>query len=383
MSICLPSLESRALFSQGIVCPPEEFYTDAQYGPDFGYYSTGRILHGGASQEDPTGAAYFNSYTTQPMSLSPFFGQLLCDRVVSMWISMGRPAPFFLMEFGGGTGMLARDILRHGRNAHEEFFAAARYVIGERSPALQAAQRQTAAEFVPSKLLVVDADARSASKVRQHLKVAVVRGVVLSNELLDEFDPVRLRLSWAGASPDQGRCKQCAAFREAHVLHRIDERALAQLLRRSEEAQVLGEAIRWEAKSLPCGLLDTQLLQRQVVERLSAALSTEELRRCSPMQLCCAALLLAVDGLMQDDHSSLQLGKLAASDQLLRRYRQQVARTNGASAGWKHRCQAPVISFVSCRFVVAFFFLFFWGGERGLCVCRRFFSGGGRVQWGA
>ncbi|CAJ1331731.1 unnamed protein product, partial [Effrenium voratum] len=164
-----------------------EFYTDAQYGPDFGYYSTGRILHGGASQEDPTGAAYFNSYTTQPMSLSPFFGQLLCDRVVSMWISMGRPAPFFLMEFGGGTGMLARDILRHARNAHEEFFAAARYVIGERSPALQAAQRQTAAEFVPSKLLVVDADARSASKVRQHLEVAVVRGVVLSNELLDEL----------------------------------------------------------------------------------------------------------------------------------------------------------------------------------------------------
>ena len=38
----------------------------------------------------------------------------------------------------------------------------------------------------------------------------------------------------------------------------------------------------------------------QVVERLSAYLTNEEMKRCSPMQLCCTALLLAVDGLMQD-----------------------------------------------------------------------------------
>ena len=46
----------------------EEFYTDAQYGADFGYYSTGRILHQ-PSEEDPSGASFFNSYTTQPMPL--------------------------------------------------------------------------------------------------------------------------------------------------------------------------------------------------------------------------------------------------------------------------------------------------------------------------
>ena len=98
------------------------------------------------------------------------------------------------------------------------------------------------------------------------------------------------------------------------------------------ETKSLLESIRWEGKSLPCGLLDTQLLQRQVVERLSSYLSSDEMRRCSPMQLCCTALLLAVNHLMQDDHSSIQMGKLAASNRLLQHYRQQLARTNGTAS---------------------------------------------------
>lgn len=153
------------------------------------------------------------------------------------------------------------------------------------------------------------------------------------------FDPVRLRLSWhAGNPPDVERCKLCSAYREAHVLHRIDEKALYALLGEDDtNSKSLLESIRWEGKSLPCGLLDTQLLQRQVVERLSAYLTEKEMKRCSPMQLCCTALLLAVDSLMQDDHSSIQMGKLAASNQILQRYRQQLARTNGTVLLSKHR----------------------------------------------
>ena len=45
------------------------------------------------------------------------------------------------------------------------------------------------------------------------------------------FDPVRLRLSWQAQNPpDVERCKLCSAYREAHVLHRIDESALRALL---------------------------------------------------------------------------------------------------------------------------------------------------------
>ena len=43
-----------------------------------------------------------------------------------------------------------------------------------------------------------------------------------------------------------------------------------------------------------------ELPNHQVVERLSAYLTEKEMKRCSPMQLCCTALLLAVDSLMQD-----------------------------------------------------------------------------------
>ena len=47
----------RTLFQGGFLALPnciaslEEFYTDAQYGSDFGYYSTGRILHQPSSQD--------------------------------------------------------------------------------------------------------------------------------------------------------------------------------------------------------------------------------------------------------------------------------------------------------------------------------------------
>ncbi|CAJ1330086.1 unnamed protein product [Effrenium voratum] len=164
----------------------QDFYTDAQYGPDFGYYSTGRILH----QQEGGGQEWFNSYTTLPMSLSPYFAQALCDRVVSMWVAMGKPHPFVIMEFGGGTGMLARDILAHARDAHPEFFAAlSSYFIAERSQAMRAAQNSTAAEFVSlGKLRVLPADGRHAHTLRKNLEGPDGR----SAGLLDFLMPVAM-----------------------------------------------------------------------------------------------------------------------------------------------------------------------------------------------
>ena len=139
------------------------------HGPDFGYYFTGRILHetaNGTDADDAGMAESFNSYTTLPMSISPQFGAMLADRLNSMWNSMGQPKPFFLFEFGGGTGVLARDVLSHIRAAHADFWdALGAYILGERSAALRSTQRQTAAQFVQkgSKMHVVAADARNLS----------------------------------------------------------------------------------------------------------------------------------------------------------------------------------------------------------------------------
>ncbi|CAK9073797.1 unnamed protein product [Durusdinium trenchii] len=84
----------------------DEFYTDAQYGNDFGYYSTGRVL----GKSDGKSAQEFAHYTTYPMALSPHFGRVLCRVVFIMWLQMNEKAPFRVVEIGAGSGQLAHDI---------------------------------------------------------------------------------------------------------------------------------------------------------------------------------------------------------------------------------------------------------------------------------
>eukprot|EP00933_Yihiella_yeosuensis_P070617 TRINITY_DN78753_c0_g1_i1.p1 TRINITY_DN78753_c0_g1~~TRINITY_DN78753_c0_g1_i1.p1 ORF type:complete len:812 (-),score=164.01 TRINITY_DN78753_c0_g1_i1:19-2454(-) len=335
----------------------QEFYTDSQYGPDFGYYSTGRILHehvsaaGQVAEGDAKvskGQEFFNSYTTLPMSLSPWFASLLCDRMAGMWRAMGQPAPFFIAEFGGGTGMLARDILRHAQQAHPEFFAAlAKYVIGERSQALQGAQKRTAAEFVSSgKFAVLAVDARHASQARAYLVPDGVplRGFVLSNELLDELDPVRLRLYWPkGTPPSEVRASTCAAYREAYVLHRIDDAALMALLRKTHKANdawELAVTMRWEGRMLPCGLVDSKALRRLAAE-IASGLRPEERAACTPLELCCVPFLLALDATMHVHHTDFPPARPNWSEgaaQAVRQiYSQQLQRTNATTLITKER----------------------------------------------
>mmetsp|Transcript_66450 Transcript_66450/g.216248 ORF Transcript_66450/g.216248 Transcript_66450/m.216248 type:complete len:850 (+) Transcript_66450:931-3480(+) len=345
----------------------QEFYTDAQYGPDFGYYSTGRILHAdgptdNGMEDQEESQAWFNSYTTLPMSLSPDFAHALCDRLVTMWQAMGRPSPFVLTEFGGGTGMLARDILRRARDAHEAFYVAlGRYFIGERSVALRSAQNRTAAEFVSAgKLQILQADGRHASQVREAMQEVVgdgqlVFGIVLSNELLDEFDPVRLRLVWhKGHPPTKGQCKECKAFREAHVLHSVDASALAALLRsasaspasalsaaaageeESESAARIAaevEEIAWEGNSMFCGLLNTPALVHAIMDVVEELLPSER-QWCAPSMVCCLPFILAVDQALQYHHEALQRQTVSrkradGTPDLLRLYRFHLQRTNG------------------------------------------------------
>lgn len=320
----------------------QEFYTDAQYGPDFGYYSKGRILHtdGGSESEQE----WFNSYTTVPMALSPHFAGVVCDRLVTMWESMGRPHTVVITEFGGGTGMLARDILRRSRDGHADFHAAvAAYVIGERSAALRVAQTRTAAEFVSEgKLLVVSADARSAAtKIRPVLNAVTgggqpVVGFVLSNELFDEFDPVRLHLVWrVGRPPPRSVCLDCGAYREAHIVHRLDTSTLAALLKRS--GGVLGDGARaatlaeleWESNALSCGLVATRALAR-VMSAMAEHLASVERGHCAPMLVCCLPFLLAVDQALQHEYDSMRWnGPSGGEWDLLRLYKYHLASSNG------------------------------------------------------
>lgn len=333
--------------SQAQIYTFQEFYTDAQYGADFGYYSKGRILHvdgsAGGGAEAPQD--WFNSYTTLPMSLSPDFADVLADRLATMWLAMDRASPVVLVEFGGGTGMLARDVLRRIQLAHGGFYEAlAIYVIGERSQAMREAQRNTCAAFLrEGKLAVVEADARSAAGVREMLEAKVgrgesLRGFVLSNELLDEFDPVRLRLSWSVARPPTvRRCAACSAYREAYVLHRIDHASLRHLL--EPEGASPGDSssvdtMIWEGKSLPCGLLAAPAFARSMAA-VAAELTLAERAWCAPMVVCCLPFLLAINQALQYTYESLhertprQRDPGSGTSALTRLYRHHMAKTNG------------------------------------------------------
>lgn len=332
----------------------QEFYSDAQYGPDFGYYSTGRILHsdgpadnGSPDFEGGGDQDWFNSYTTLPMSLSPYFAHTLCDRIFSMWQDMGRPSPFVLVEFGGGTGMLARDILRRARDTHAEFYdAIVRYVIAERSKALRVAQKHTTAEFCGAgKLEVIAADAREAARIRPVLEEVVgsnpVLGIILSNELLDELDPVRLRLTWSsGQVPSSQECSECRSFREAYVFHRIDLAALRALLKLnpgqgvSEKLMNL-EAIKWEGDALACGLLNTPALA-QAMAAVAEDLPPSERGWCAPMLVCCLPFFIAVHHALQFRHDALDSARVHQYEnngegprELVRLYRHHAQRVNG------------------------------------------------------
>eukprot|EP00929_Paragymnodinium_shiwhaense_P011618 TRINITY_DN1175_c0_g1_i1.p1 TRINITY_DN1175_c0_g1~~TRINITY_DN1175_c0_g1_i1.p1 ORF type:complete len:925 (-),score=157.35 TRINITY_DN1175_c0_g1_i1:415-3189(-) len=349
----------------------QDFYSDAQYGADFGYYSTGRILHGDGPADNGQGDVeanntqqWFNSYTTLPMSLSPHFAHALCDRLATMWQAMGQPQSFVIAEFGGGTGMLARDLLRRARDAHRDFYdALAVYAIAERSQALRTAQVQTAGEFVSAgKLKVLRADAREAEAsalkpaLLQHLREHQVDGkgenlsafdaqqinmeavsketigFVISNELLDEFDPVRLRLMWkAGAPPDQEYCRSCSSYREAHVVHFIDQAALLAILEAPDFGASLDEhhvhdeealrdivtsrleRIRWEGEEMYCGILTTPQMKSAMLA-LSQQLTMDERLQCAPALVCCSAFALAVNQALQFKHEAVDIANGSSID---------------------------------------------------------------------
>ena len=71
----------------------------ALYEPGVGYYRQGVRRIGREGD-------FFTS-----VSAGPFFGRLLAEQARQVWVAMGRPVEFTLIEQGAHDGTLARDIL--------------------------------------------------------------------------------------------------------------------------------------------------------------------------------------------------------------------------------------------------------------------------------
>jgi SAM-dependent MidA family methyltransferase len=92
----------------------------ALYHPEHGYYGAGRAALGRAGD-------YFTS-----VNVGAVFGELLGWQFREMWMRLGRPGEFVIVEQGANDGTFAKDVLGWCRDTAPGFFEAVRYEIVER-----------------------------------------------------------------------------------------------------------------------------------------------------------------------------------------------------------------------------------------------------------
>ncbi len=109
-----------------------EFQELVLFGPG-GYYDSGSDLLG------PSGDFY-----TSP-ELHPAFGGLVAEQAHAIWLALGQPDAFSIVEYGGGSGALARDLLIWAQAVRPAFAHTIQYRIVERSERLVRRQQATLA----------------------------------------------------------------------------------------------------------------------------------------------------------------------------------------------------------------------------------------------
>ena len=86
-----------------------EFVDLALYWPHGGYY---------CSNQHPAGPG--GDFYTSPTA-HPAFGACLSFQLEQMWAVLGRPHPFFVVEFGAGDGRLCHDIMTYLARLQKDF----------------------------------------------------------------------------------------------------------------------------------------------------------------------------------------------------------------------------------------------------------------------
>lgn len=141
-----------------------DFMEMALYHPDHGYYCSTRQRLGEG------GDFYTSSYVTE------LFGDLLAHQLEEMWRLLDG-GPFTVVEYGAGTGLLCRDILRRLQQ-NESLYEKLNYFIIEKSGAMRERECQLISDKVQWRESIVD--------------VAPLTGCVFSNELVDNFSAHRV-----------------------------------------------------------------------------------------------------------------------------------------------------------------------------------------------
>jgi SAM-dependent MidA family methyltransferase len=141
-----------------------DFMEMALYYPGEGYYMV---------QKDRIGQS--GDFYTSPY-LTHLFGEMLAAQIEEMWRALDC-RPFTIVEYGAGSGLLCRDILRR-LMLNSECWNQLRYTIIEKSDWMREKERRllTAGGFIDK--------VNWASSIRD---LPPVTGCILSNELVDNF----------------------------------------------------------------------------------------------------------------------------------------------------------------------------------------------------
>ena len=204
-----------------------EYMEKALYHPGLGYYTSGETRIGKRGD-----------YYTSP-SVDPAFGEVLAGFIAKSRGLINEPR-LRVIEFGGGTGTLAADILDSLARSHPECYGMTEYLIiekGGRGPdaADKALDKHGAKIKYVSSLSEIDSGG--------------VAGIILSNELVDALPFHRVRFQ-------EGAVKEVfVTLREGEFEEIIDESSTSWLgeyfngyeimFREGQEAEVNLNAGRW------------------------------------------------------------------------------------------------------------------------------------------
>ncbi len=218
-SHALQQLIAAEIEQQGGAIAFSRFMELALYAPRLGYYS------GGAAKLGADG-----DFTTAP-EITPLFGAALA-RAAAAIIAQSAPN---IIEFGAGTGKLARDVLTA---LAAEGVQVDSYTIIELSGELRARQQEALRDFPQVRWIDGFPDAFS--------------GVVLANEVLDAM-PVELVVKTAGGWRRQMVTVEAGRF--AYAQQELDAALAAQLARQIPDADALPEGYLTEIHPVACGFM--------------------------------------------------------------------------------------------------------------------------------
>ncbi len=196
-----------------------QFMDQVLYDPSHGYYASGRARIGKAGD-------FFTN-----VSVGKIYGKILTLFFEDLWIKMGKPSSFTLVEQGAHEGQLALDILEAAKTS-PDFFSAIHYYIIEPFLLPQKKQQEALKHH------------QNVSWVNDLETLPPFQGIHFSNELIDAF-PIHL-LRWNGQEWQEERVLQQEEGKYSWITTPINQKELCEVAK--QLPTTLAPGFLWEVR---------------------------------------------------------------------------------------------------------------------------------------